>query len=77
MTGAAAAKLAKIYNDAKVSTSDFGTPEAATQDQPQQGLSPEQMKELQQLLEPPTPPTKQLMKQSSVVRDVLGDFINV
>lgn len=77
MTGAAAAKLAKIYNDARVSTSDFGTPEAATQDQPQQGLSPEQMKELQQLLEPPPPPTKQPMKQSSVVRDILGDFVNV
>lgn len=77
ITGAAAAKLAKIYNDAKVSTSDFGAPEAATQDQLQQGLSPEQMKELQQLLEPPAPPTKQPMKQSSVVRDVLGDFINV
>jgi hypothetical protein len=77
MTGAAAAKLAKIYNDAKVSTSDFGTPEAATQDQPQQGLSPEQMKELQQLLEPPAPPTKQPMKQSSIVRDVLGEFANV
>jgi hypothetical protein len=77
MTGAAAAKLAKIYNDAKVSTSDFGTPEAATQDQPQQGLSPDQMKELQQLLEPPAPPTKQPMKQSSIVRDVLGEFANV
>jgi hypothetical protein len=77
MTGAAAAKLAKIYNDARVTTSDFGAPEAATQDQPQQGLTPEQMKELQQLLESPAPPAKQPMKQSSIVRDVLGEFANV
>ena len=78
MTGAAAAKLAKIYNDAKVSTSDFGTPEAATQDQPPQGLTPEQMDELRNLTQPPSQPEKkQPMKQSSIVGDLLGGFINV
>lgn len=78
MTGAAAAKLAKIYNDAKVSTSDFGAPEAATQDQPPQGLTPEQMDELRNLTQPPSQPEKkQPMKQSSIVGDLLGGFINV
>lgn len=78
MTGAAAAKLAKIYNDARVTTSDFGAPEAATQDQPQQGLTPEQMDELRNLTQPPSQPEKkQPMKQSSIVGDLLGGFINV
>ena len=78
MTGAAAAKLAKIYNDARVTTSDFGAPEAATQDQPQQGLTPEQMDELRNLTLPPSQPEKkQPMKQSSIVGDLLGGFINV
>jgi hypothetical protein len=78
MTGAAAAKLAKIYNDARVTTSDFGAPEAATQDQPPQGLTPEQMDELRNLTQPPPQPEKkQPMKQSSIVGDLLGGFINV
>jgi hypothetical protein len=78
MTGAAAAKLAKIYNDARVTTSDFGTPETATQDQPPQGLTPEQMDELRNLTQPPSQPEKkQPMKQSSIVGDLLGGFINV
>lgn len=76
MTGAAAAKLLKIYNDAKVTTSDFGEAQPATQDQPPQGLSPQEMEEMQRLLNP-QPVRPQPQKQSSLVRDVMGDFMNV
>jgi hypothetical protein len=76
MTGAAAAKLLKIYNDAKVTTSDFGEAQPATQDQPPQGLSPQEMEEMQRLLNP-QPVRPQPQKQSSLVRDIMGDFMNV